>query len=168
MKGLILMVVVSKILKIFLKAILVLFILFIIDIFCIFTINRPLFAYKVNNENLYKGIFYNVYNCDEYSKPQIKMKGSKFSCSFNNKNLKEIKEIVDKSKTVEDFACAQALEKFYEDDTYIYYWSCIKNSYIIVKYNNGQEEYVSDALNNGDITINDLDLYNIKYIKQEK
>ena len=49
-----------------------------IDFICIFTINRPIFAIKENN--VYKGIFYDVYECMEYSVPQIKIKGTKFNC----------------------------------------------------------------------------------------
>lgn len=55
--------------------------LFIIDLICIFTINRPLFAIKKDNVNVYKGIFYDTYNCLEFSVPQIKPKGTKFSCA---------------------------------------------------------------------------------------
>lgn len=50
----------------------------VIDLICVFTINRPLFAIKENNT--YKGIFYDVYECAEYSVPQIKIKGTKFNC----------------------------------------------------------------------------------------
>lgn len=54
-------------------------IFFIIDILCIFTLNRPLFAIKKDKFS-YKGIFYDTYNCSEFSVPQIKVKGTKFSC----------------------------------------------------------------------------------------
>ena len=61
-------------------------ILIIIDLVCIFTINRPLFAIKEGNEDsvniIYRGLLYDTYNCHEYSIPQIKTKGTKFSCSY--------------------------------------------------------------------------------------
>lgn len=57
----------------------------IIDIVCVFTMNKPLFAIKQNNGDsvniVYKGLLYDVYNCHEYSVPQIKFKGNKFNCS---------------------------------------------------------------------------------------
>ena len=64
--------------------------------------------------------------------------------------------------------CAEALEGFYEDENYQYYYSCIKGKYIVAKYENGYEEKVSDALKYGTITISDLDKYNIGYIKYDK
>ena len=80
----------------------------------------------------------------------------------------EIKELVDKTKEIKDFACAEALEGFYADNDYTYYWSCIKNDYMVVKYNSGYEETISVALKNGAIKINDLDRFDISYIKEEK
>lgn len=54
--------------------------LLVIDLGCIFIINRPLFAIKKDNGSVYKGILYDTYNCAEYSVPQIKVKGTKFTC----------------------------------------------------------------------------------------
>lgn len=89
---------------------------------------------------------------------------AKVPASYND----EVKEIVDKTKDKKDFTCAEALESFYEDENYTYFWSCIKNQHIVVKYNSGYEELVSVALKSGAITISDLDDYNIKYIRQAK
>lgn len=62
--------------------------LFGIDLICIFTINKPLFAIKEDNgdsvNSIYRGLFYDTYNCHEYSMPQIKIKGSKFICATVN------------------------------------------------------------------------------------
>ena len=59
-------------------------ILFAIDLICIFTINRPLFAIKEDNGDsvnlIYRGLFYDTYNCHEFSVPQIKVKGAKYTC----------------------------------------------------------------------------------------
>lgn len=109
-----------------------------------------------------------IYICDENFKPQIKLKGSKFSCFVEGTDLKKIEKIVDETKNIKDFVCADVLEKFYEDDKYIYYWSCTKNSYMIVVYQNGSEETISDALKYNNIQISDLDNFNIKYIKLAK
>lgn len=144
----------------------------VIDLICIFTTNRPLFAIKKDNGDsvniVYKGMFYDTYNCHEYSVPQIKMKGTKFSCAVEKINIGKLTEIVDKTKNKKNFACAEVLEQFYEDEEYEYYYSCMKGKYIIVKYESGYEETVANALKHGTITIKDLDTYNIDYIKYEK
>ena len=157
----------KKSLKIFLIIIGIIILLFIIDIICIFTINRPILAIKDDN-NVYKGIFYNTYNCAEYAVPQIKLKGTKFTCTEIKFQIGKVIEIVDTTKDIENFTCAEALEQFYEDEKYRYYYSCIKNKYVIVKYENGYEETVANALKYGTINIEDLDTYNIKYIKEDK
>lgn len=155
-------------LKIILITISIIIICFITDFICIFTINRPLFAIQNDGGYVFKGIFYDTYNCDEYAVPQIKLKGTKFSCSKIIVNTGKVINIVDTSKDITDFICAEALEQFYEDENYKYYYSCIKSKYIIVKYESGYEETVIDALKYGTISINDLDSYNIEYIKEEK
>ena len=157
----------KKSLKIFLTIIGVIILLFIIDFICIFTINRPILAIKDEN-NVYKGIFYNTYNCAEYAVPQIKLKGTKFACTEIKFQIGKVIEIVDTTKDIENFTCAEALEQFYEDENYRYYYSCIKSKYVIVKYENGYEETVANALKYGTINIEDLDTYNIKYIKEDK
>lgn len=142
-----------------------------VDIACIFIVNRPLFAIKINNGDsaniVYKGIFYDTYNCIEYSVPQIKNKFSKFECSIPIKDL-EIKEIVDTTTEIDGFVCSSSLEKFYEDDKKEYFYSCIKSDYIIVRYTNGKEETTKEALKNGNIKISDLDLYGINYYSEDK
>lgn len=53
--------------------------LFAIDLICIFAINRPLLAVK--KDNVYRGLLYDTYICSEYTVPQIKTKGAKFTCA---------------------------------------------------------------------------------------
>lgn len=151
--------------KIILSVIGIIILLFIIDIACIFIINRPLFA--IQNDNVYKGLLYDTYNCAEYSIPQIKIKGTKFSCSNIKISTNKVISITDTTEDMTDFVCVDVLESFYEDDNYTYYFSCSKSKHIIVKYENGYEEEVKEALKNKTITISDLDNYNIKYFKYE-
>ena len=158
----------KKTLKILLIIVNIIVVSIIIDLICIFTLNRPLFAIKVRTPYTYKGIFYNTYNCPEYSMPQIKSKGSKFTCAVNTTDIGKVIKIVDKTKEIKNFACAEVLEQFYEDEIYEYYYDCMKSKYIIVKYESGYEETVEDALKYKTITISDLDRYNISYIKYEK
>ena len=53
--------------------------LFAIDLICIFAINKPLLAVK--KDNVYRGLLYDTYICSEYTVPQIKTKGAKFTCA---------------------------------------------------------------------------------------
>ena len=90
-----------------------------------------------------------------------------YNCGYNSNNSKDY-VIIDKTKEIDDFVCATALEPFYEDDKYIYSFSCIMSDYIVVRYHDGKEEIVKDALKNKKITIEDLDNFNIKYYKDAK
>lgn len=155
----------KKYLKITIGLLILVAIILIIDFASIFIINRPLLAVKARQPYTYTGIFYNVYNCPEYPIPQIKSKKSKFSCNVETTSIKKVKEIVDTTKYIKNFACAEALEQFYEDNEYKYYYNCIKSKYVKVKYENGYEETVEEALKNGIINIKDLDKNNIPYLK---
>ena len=157
----------KKFIKVFSIIIGIIILSVVIDLVCIFTINRPLFAIKVRTPYTYIGIFYDTYNCPEYSVPQIKYKGTKFSCAISRSDIGDVVEIVDTTKDIKDFVCAEALEEFYSDDNYAYYWECIKDKYMIVRYESGFEETISNALKNGTITISDLDRYGISYIKDD-
>jgi len=81
--------------KIVLSIICVIVFFFVVDLICIFTINKPLFAVKDKNGYVYRGLFYDTYNCPEYSVPQIKLKGLKLSCTpINIQELKESTYVV--------------------------------------------------------------------------
>ncbi len=157
----------KKWLKILLIILVIIIFLIVVDLVSIFTNNKPIFAIR-KNDNVYRGIFYDTYNCQEFAVPQIKLKGTKFSCTIEGIDSYNTIKIVDKTLNINNFSCAEALEQFYEDDSYIYYWNCLKNEYMVVEYNDGNEELISTALEKGIITINDLDNYNIKYYKVEK
>lgn len=157
---------VKKSIKIIIGIIGIIILSIVIDYISILLINRPVFALK--DGNVYRGLFFDTYSCLEYSVPVIKRKDLKFSCATDKISIGEILEIVDKSKEIEDFMCAEVLEEFFEDNTYSYYFSCMKSSYVVVKYENGFEESVEDALANKTIRIDDLDKYHIDYIKYKK
>lgn len=84
-----------------------------------------------------------------------------------NNNL-VIKNITDTTKLSSNFACAQAIDVFYEDSNYKYYYTCIRSNYIVVEYTNGTKENIKVALKNNRIKITDLDKYNISYLKEQK
>ena len=60
-------------------------------------------------------------------------------------------KIIDKTKE-ENITCNTALEQFYEDKEYIYYFPCIKSKNVIVIYSNGYQETVKSSLEYGDIS----------------
>lgn len=68
-------------LKTLLIIISVIVLLVVIDLVCIFTINRPIIAIK--KDHVYYGVFYDSYECMEYSVLQIQPKNSKFSCAVS-------------------------------------------------------------------------------------
>ncbi len=64
---------------------------------------------------------------------------------------------------------AEAIDEFFEDDNFTYYFSDTPMSeYIIVKYSDGTTQNVKEALADGNITIEDLDRFGIKYLKYSK
>ncbi len=76
-------------------------------------------------------------------------------------------EIVDLTENGE-LLTNDVLEWFYSDGEYDYYFASAKSHYVIVRYSDGTEKAVKEALNTGDITIADLDKFEIDYGKQEK
>lgn len=156
--------------KIILGIISILVLSVVIDLVCIFTINRPIFSQgeDYGTHAVYKGLFFNTYVCPEFSTPQIKVKSAKYTCAVLEYDMGSVVSIKDTTKDIKDFACAEALEGFYADENYTYYWSCIKNKYMIVKYDDGSKELISEALEKKHIDIQMLDKFNISYIKEEK
>ena len=87
-----------------------------------------------------------------------------FFAEYKQKAI-SIASIVDKAESGE-IATASAIELFYKDDTYSYSFSSIRSDYVIVTFNDGTEKTVKEALEAGEITIADLDAYDIGYIKE--
>lgn len=89
----------------------------------------------------------------------------------DNKNDKtdmgKIVKIIDRTQN-EDIAVDTALEMFYEDETAKYYFGGMMSEYILAEYENGSRKTVKEALEIGDITIEDLDRFNINYILETK
>ncbi len=128
--------------------------------------NSPLLKireYYNGGETYYidKGLLVNHYYCND-SEEKTLFKNSKYDCPYEF----IIKEIVDTSEDIDDFVCADSLEEFYRDDDYVYYYSCTKSKYVLVKYTYGYKETVTEALKEKRITIKDLDDYQIKYYKE--
>ena len=124
--------------------------------------NNPIIGIQTRNMKKV-GILVDTYHCGN-GKHNTVIKGFNYSCSYDGGNYK----LIDETKSKLNFACAEVLQSFYEDEKYIYYWECMKNSYMIVKYNNGFEETIEHALKEEHIDIQILDKFGISYIKIEK
>lgn len=77
-----------------------------------------------------------------------------------------ITEIIDRTIT-EGIPTDKALQPFCIDENYIYSFPSIRSDYVIVKFSNGNEMTVKNALEKGLISIADLDRWNIQYYKEE-
>lgn len=123
-------------------------------------VRNPLSSYYYEIDNAYrkkvKDLFWND--------------NSNVGISNNSQSVtktKSIERIVDHS--VDDgVSYDTALELFYTDDRYNYYFSNIISQYIIVEFDDGTKNNVKDALIAGEITISDLDKFEIQYSKTEK
>ena len=135
-----------------------------IDIECILFTKKPIINYITNRDEeklVYKGLIYDTYMCYKYDKPQIKAKWSKFECP--KKEEGKVINIVDVSKTIKKFSCIQFKEQIFEVEDITYCLPCIKSDYIVVEYENGYKESISDAIVTLPFTISDLEKYNIEY-----
>lgn len=77
-------------------------------------------------------------------------------------NGMEVVSITDRTVT-EMIPTDSALELFWQDEFCDYYFPSIRSEYVVVELLNGDSYYVKDALENGIITIKDLDKHNIQY-----
>lgn len=80
---------------------------------------------------------------------------------------KEIISVVDHT-VVEGIETADAEELFYSDDEYSYVFPSIKSQFVLVTFADGTVKTVVEALEDGEITIADLDNFEIIYIKKTK
>lgn len=95
----------NKYLKIIIGVVGAILLLIIIDFISIYTKNKPIFAIKGSTPYSYNGLFYDTYNCPQYSVPQIKIKGTKYTCTINKtEQLKQYAYTID---TIETTTCNQ-------------------------------------------------------------
>lgn len=77
-------------------------------------------------------------------------------------------KIVDKMTEDKELVCAESLELFYGDENNEYFFDCIKSEYVVVRYPNGDEITVKEALNQNKITITNVLNSGIHVIKRKK
>ena len=83
---------------------------------------------------------------------------------------KDFGEVVDISDwaEAEGLECVKEEEMFYEDESTEYYFSEVRSPHVLVSYRNDYIETVVTALEEGRITIADLDKYGIEYYTKPK
>ncbi|MBQ8747321.1 MAG: hypothetical protein IJZ08_05570 [Clostridia bacterium] len=80
---------------------------------------------------------------------------------------KLIEDIIDHAESGE-YATDEALEGFYSDEKYLYYFPSIRSQYVIVYFRDGTEMPIREALAAGTVKIHDLDWFGIQYYKEER
>ena len=119
--------------------------------------NAPMIGIQTRNMKKV-GILVETIYCGN-GKHDTVIKGFSYSRSYKGGTYK----LVDNAKV-----CASMKEEFYQDENYIYYWDCIKGYDMLVKYDNGYVETIGEALKKGHIVIQDLDKFEIDYIKEKR
>lgn len=169
----------KKILKIIILIIIIWLILFWTDYIFIKKFDKPIFMirttiYEDGGTKEYYGFGYKLikYNLiDGYKENHIGTWFMKYNpTKYENPLIDVISDfkIIDKTEV-----CAQSLEKFYEDEEYEYYFSCIKSNNIFINIGKnflGEDIIYSlkDALNEKIVTIEKLEKNGLSFSKVRK
>ena len=112
-------------------------------------------------------------NNDNISNKEIEDSSNKTDNKSSDKIIvKENDKVTQKEKIViidesNNDACASAIEYYYEDSDYKYYFTCIKSGKVFVIIN--EKKYnIKDALNNNIVTIEELETAGFNPLKEEK
>ena len=149
------------------------------DYFCIKRFDRPIFMIKINHykdggTKEYYGLGYKLIDyhlLNGYDKKHLGTWFMKYdSTKYDDHSLEVIMDftIIDKTEV-----CAQALEKFYEDENNEYYFNCIKSGSIFINIgkNFSGEDIVyplKEALKKKIVTIEKLEEKGLQFTKVRK
>lgn len=120
-----------------------------------------------NNSNTSSPSKENTPSSSSSSTPNSQSKEPSISSSSRNSNSNQTKKITIIDKSDPDASCASAIEYYYEDNEYKYYFTCIKSPSIYVKIND-KEYNIKYALNNHIVTIKELESSGFKPLKESK
>lgn len=120
-----------------------------------------------NNSNTSSPSKENTPSSSSSSTPNSQLKEPSISSSSRNNNFNQTKKITIIDKSDPDASCASAIEYYYEDNEYKYYFTCIKSPSIYVKIND-KEYNIKYALNNHIVTIKELESSGFKPLKESK
>lgn len=91
---------------------------------------------------------------------------TQFDADLNN-GIPQVLNIRDQT-VQKQLATDSALQPFYEDDEYVYSYPSIRSDYVIVKFTDGTQMTAKEALEKEYISISDLDVWQIQYVKEPK
>ena len=120
-----------------------------------------------NNSNTSSPSKENTPSSSSSSTPNSQLKEPSISSSSRNNNSNQTKKITIIDKSDPNASCASAIEYYYEDNEYKYYFTCIKSPSIYVKIND-KEYNIKYALNNHIVTIKELESSGFKPLKESK
>ncbi len=120
-----------------------------------------------NNSNTSSPSKENTPSSSSSSTLNSQSKEPSISSSSRNNNSNQTKKITIIDKSDPDASCASAIEYYYEDNEYKYYFTCIKSPSIYVKIND-KEYNIKYALNNHIVTIKELESSGFKPLKESK
>ena len=120
-----------------------------------------------NNSNTSSPSKENTPSSSSSSTSNSQSKEPSISSSSRNNNSNKTKKITIIDKSDPDASCASAIEYYYEDNEYKYYFTCIKSPSIYVKIND-KEYNIKYALNNHIVTIKELESSGFKPLKESK
>lgn len=120
-----------------------------------------------NNSNTSSPSKENTPSSSSSSTPNSQSKEPSISSSSRNNNSNQTKKITIIDKSDPDASYASAIEYYYEDNEYKYYFTCIKSPSIYVKIND-KEYNIKYALNNHIVTIKELESSGFKPLKESK
>jgi len=91
----------------------------------------------------------------------------------HTKEDEQLQEPIDPDTVVsitydESYPTAEAIEPFWEDESYIYSFPSIRSQYITVTYGDGSTQTIREALQEGKASIEDLYLFDVHYYKEER
>lgn len=87
------------------------------------------------------------------------------SCKGETDNYKVISITYEKAPDIDIRPCHEVI---YEDESRYYLLANLESEYYIVRYENGEKQNIKDALTEGRISVNDLDIYKIPYFIEIK
>ncbi|MBQ3599104.1 MAG: hypothetical protein II987_07535 [Clostridia bacterium] len=118
-------------------------------------------------------LFFAGCETDEQSMQDTNESGENVSVNsesiFDESDISAEDEVTLTEIVVTGQALDTAVDTFYEDDYYEYYFPTMpQHEYVIVKYSDGTSQNVKDALADGRITVFDLNKFDIEYEKIAK
>ncbi len=101
--------------------------------------------------------------------PEASEQENETSDNSGEESVSEERTFVIVDKRSEQGVWSDMLDTFYTDDVFMYYFgSYPQHEYIIVEYSDGTTQNIKQALEDGNITVMDLDIYGIDYLKYPK